>query len=100
MNPRVSNRPAENPMRPLASPSVDAPTVTRIPRGDGKPLSWRYFAILSALVVAATLYGLVDKDAYRLVSAMTEQTWRAQDAVSLALVPVLLSSSRRARRGH
>jgi hypothetical protein len=51
------------------------------------------------LVVVATVYGLVADDAYRMVSDMTRQTWRAQDSVTLLLVPVLLWSSRRARAG-
>jgi hypothetical protein len=58
-----------------------------------------YFVCLGGLVVVATVYGLVAEDAYRLVSELTRQTWRAQDAVTLLLTPVLLWSSRRARAG-
>ncbi|WP_353508961.1 hypothetical protein [Intrasporangium sp.] len=66
---------------------------------DGGPLRAAYFGCLGGLVVVATVYGLVAEDAYRLVPALTRQTWRAQDAVTLLLVPVLLWSSRRARAG-
>ncbi len=51
------------------------------------------------MVVVATVYGLVAEHAYRMVPDLTRQTWRAQDAVTLLLVPVLLWSSRRARAG-
>jgi hypothetical protein len=64
---------------------------------DARPLSPAYFGALAIMVVVATVYGLAVEDAYRLVSEMTQETWRAQDAVSLALVPVVLWSSRRAR---
>ena len=40
-----------------------------------------------------------DDDAYRLVSPLTRQTWRDQDAVTLATVPVLLWATWRARAG-
>ena len=66
---------------------------------EGKPLPLAYFGILGALVVVATLYGLLAEDAYRLVSDMTRETWRAQDAVTLVSVPLLLWSSRQARNG-
>lgn len=65
----------------------------------GRTLSPAYFLALAGLVVVAAVYGLVDADAYRLVPAMTEETWRAQDAVTLSVVPVLLWSSRQARLG-
>ena len=65
----------------------------------GAPLRAAYFGWIGGLVVVATVYGLVAGDAYRVVSEMTRQTWRAQDAVTLLLVPVLLWSSRRARAG-
>lgn len=63
------------------------------------PLRAAYFGCIGGLVVVATVYGLVAEDAYRMVSDLTRQTWRAQDAVTLLLVPVLLWSSRRARAG-
>ena len=66
---------------------------------DGGPLRAAYFGCIGGLTVVATMYGLVAEDAYRLVPALTRQTWRAQDAVTLLLVPVLLWSSRRARSG-
>jgi hypothetical protein len=65
----------------------------------GRPLPVFYIPLLAILVVVATVYGLVVDDAYRLVSAMTRETWRAQDAVTLATVPVLLWTSWRARAG-
>jgi len=65
----------------------------------GRPLPVLYMPILGFLVVIATVYGLVVEDAYRLVSDLTRATWRAQDAVTLASVPVLLWASRRARAG-
>jgi hypothetical protein len=55
--------------------------------------------MLGLLVVTATVYGLVVDDAYRLVSPLTRETWRAQDAVTLATVPVLLWATWRARAG-
>jgi len=66
---------------------------------SGSHLPAAYFAGIGALVVVATVYGLGAHDAYRLVSHLTRETWRAQDAVNLLLVPVLLWSSRRARAG-
>ncbi len=65
----------------------------------GRPLPLVYVPLLGLLVVVATVYGLVVDDAYRLVSPLTRQTWRAQDAVTLATVPVLLWASWRARAG-
>lgn len=65
----------------------------------GLPLPLRYMLFLGALVVAATLFGLLTGGAYRSVSALTRSTWRAQDVVSLACVPLLLWVSARARSG-
>ena len=65
----------------------------------GRPLPLVYVLLLGLLVVVATVYGLVVDDAYRLVSPLTRQTWRAQDAVTLATVPVLLWATWRARAG-
>jgi len=65
----------------------------------GRPLPVVYMPLLGFLVIIAAVYGLVVDDAYRLVSQLTRQTWRAQDAVTLATVPVLLWSTWRARAG-
>lgn len=65
----------------------------------GAPLPVSYLLVLSALVVAATAFGLLSEDAYRSVSALTRSTWRAQDLVTLATVPLLLWASARARSG-
>jgi hypothetical protein len=55
--------------------------------------------LLGLLVIIAAVYGLVVDDAYRLVSPLTRETWRAQDAATLATVPVLLWATWRARAG-
>lgn len=65
----------------------------------GRPLPLGYLPLLGLLVVIATTYGLVVDDAYRLVSPLTRETWRAQDAVTLATVPALLWASWRSRAG-
>jgi hypothetical protein len=65
----------------------------------GRPLPVIYMPLLGFLVIIATVYGLVVDDAYRLVPALTRETWRAQDAVTLAMVPVLLWATWRARAG-
>lgn len=54
---------------------------------------------LATLVVVSTCYGLLEPDAYRAVPELLRQTWRAQDAVSLASIPVLVFAWRRARAG-
>jgi len=58
-----------------------------------------YIPLICLLVIIATAYGLVVDDAYRLVSDLTRQTWRAQDLVTLASVPVLLWAAWQARKG-
>ncbi len=63
----------------------------------GRPLPAIYTPLLGLLVVIAATYGLAFDDAYRLVSPLTRQTWRAQDAVTLATVPLLILATRRAR---
>ena len=63
----------------------------------GRPLHAIYTPLLCLLVVIAATYGLAFDDAYRLVSPLTRQTWRAQDAVTLATVPLLIWATRRAR---
>ena len=65
----------------------------------GRPLPLVYMPLLAILVIIAAVYGLVVDDAYRLVSPLTRETWRAQDAVTLATVPVLLLATWRARTG-
>jgi len=65
----------------------------------GRPLPVVYMPLLGFLVIIAAVYGLVVDDAYRLVSPLTRETWRAQDAVTLATVPVLLWATWRARAG-
>ena len=55
--------------------------------------------LLGFLVIIAAVYGLVVDDAYRLVPPLTRETWRAQDAVTLATVPVLLWATWRSRTG-
>jgi membrane protease YdiL (CAAX protease family) len=65
----------------------------------GRPLPVVYMPLLGFLVMIAAVYGLVVNDAYRLVSFLTRETWRAQDAVTLATVPVLLWATWRARAG-
>jgi hypothetical protein len=87
-----------------ASPEgVDSDTVpsaeVAVPDQPGRPLPPVVTALVALLVVVAAAYGLFVEDAYRLVPGLTRQTWRAQDAVTLATVPVLLWSSRRARAG-
>ena len=37
-----------------------------------------YISVLAILVISAAVYGLVVDDAYRLVSPLTRQTWRAR----------------------
>jgi len=65
----------------------------------GRPLPMVYMSMLAMFVIVAAVYGLVVDDAYRLVPQLTRETWRAQDAVTLATVPVLLWATWRARAG-
>jgi hypothetical protein len=65
----------------------------------GTPLPLPSAIVLGCLVVAATTYGLLSDDAYRLVTDLTRSTWRAQDAVTLACVPVVIWAAVRARSG-
>lgn len=62
-------------------------------------LPFGYTLVLAALVLVATLYGLLVGDAYRSVPGLLRTTWRAQDAVTLVLLPLLLVVARRARGG-
>lgn len=58
-----------------------------------------YVGTLAVLVAAAAIYGLLAGDAYRSVRPLLQQTWRAQDAVTLAALPLLLVAAARARAG-
>lgn len=97
MNRRLSSHPAARVARPATQTTADTRGSRQRGHTDGRPLSPAYFGALAVMVLVATVYGLVVEDAYRLVSEMTQETWRAQDAVSLSLVPVILWSSRRTR---
>lgn len=78
--------------------TATAPTVT-VDARSGTPLASAFTTAVAVLVVVATGYGLVVDGAYGSVQPLVEQTWRAQDAVTLALVPVLVWAGRRARAG-
>jgi hypothetical protein len=56
-------------------------------------------AMIGVLVVLAAGYGLAVPEAYRVVPDLTRATWRAQDVVSLAGVPVLVVAAARAAAG-
>jgi len=86
--PDLRDRPTD--VRPSIHPAP--PTLVR-------PLAAAYGWLVAALVAAATLYGLLADDPYRDVTALTRQTWRAQDAVTLAAVLVLLWAAHLARHG-
>jgi hypothetical protein len=93
----------DTPARSLAPPGED-PAAEGLPAAAvqdrlGRPLPMAYLPVLAILVIIAAVYGLVVDDAYRLVPPLTRQTWRAQDAVTLASMPVLLWATRRARAG-
>jgi hypothetical protein len=89
------------PARSPAPPRSDAEGLPAAAAQDrrGRPLPVVYLSMLAILVIIAAVYGLVVDDAYRLVSPLTRQTWRAQDAATLASVPVLLLATWRARTG-
>lgn len=63
------------------------------------PLRPSLVLVLVAVVACAAGYGLVADDAYRDVPELLRQTWRAQDAVTLATLPLLVWWTRRARSG-
>ncbi|HEU4491851.1 MAG TPA: hypothetical protein VFR74_13365 [Jiangellales bacterium] len=65
----------------------------------GAPMPPAFTAVVAVFVVAATGYGLLADGAYGSVQPLVEQTWRAQDAVTLAVVPLLVWAGRRARAG-
>src|SRR5450759_2398761 len=93
----VDGAPARRPAPLGADAEVFPPAEVRDLRS--RPLPVVYMPLLGFLVIIAAVYGLVVDDAYRLVSPLTRQTWRAQDAVTLASVPVLLWATWRARAG-
>ena len=93
----IDGAPARRPAPLGADAEVFPPTEVRDLRG--RPLPMVYMPLLGLLVIIAAVYGLVVDDAYRLVSPLTRETWRAQDAVTLAMVPVLLWATWRARAG-
>lgn len=95
----ASNRAAVPLGRSVTEGHVGSPQGRQAASERGRPLPAAYFACVGGLVVVATVYGVVAEDAYRLVPELTRETWRAQDAVTLLLVPVLLWSSRRGRAG-
>jgi len=93
----IDGAPARRPAPLGADAEVFPPAEVRDLRG--RPLPMVYMPLLGLLVIIAAVYGLVVDDAYRLVSPLTRETWRAQDAVTLAMVPVLLWATWRARAG-
>jgi hypothetical protein len=98
----IDYAPARRPTPPGADTEVVLPTEVQNP--PGRPLPVVYMPLLGLLVIVAATYGLVVDDAYRLVPPLTRETWRAQDAVTLATVPVLLWATWRQEvrppRGH
>src|ERR1035437_2708095 len=93
----IEGAPARRPAPLGADAEVFPPAEVRDLRG--RPLPVVYMPLLGFLVIIAAVYGLVVDDAYRLVSPLTRETWRAQDAVTLATVPVLLWTTWRAGAG-
>jgi hypothetical protein len=83
------------------APGADTEAVSpaEAPHFRSRSLPVLYMPLLAFLVIVAAVYGLLVEDAYRLVSPLTRQTWRAQDAVTLTMVPVLLWVTRRPRAG-
>jgi hypothetical protein len=66
------------------------------------PRGWWLSVVLSVLLVAATCYGLVYDEAYRVSPGVRENlpdVLRGQDLLTLMTVPVLLWLAHRARRG-
>lgn len=76
-----------------------APAAGTVRPQTARGLSLGYVVALAALVAIAAIYGLVADDAYRLVRPLTRATWRAQDAVTLITLPVLIAAARRAGAG-
>lgn len=69
-----------------------------MPRTLGRPLARWYTWAVAVLVAAATLYGLLAEQAYRVTDYLA-LIWRSQDVVTLCMVPVLIWSASRARAG-
>ena len=63
------------------------------------PLPAAVIVVLAILVLGATCYGLLAPGAYRTVPELLRQTWRAEDAVSLASIPLIVIAWWRARAG-
>ncbi len=82
-----------------ATMMVSVPSAHESGTARSAPLPAFVIAVLAILVVGATCYGLVAPDAYRTVPELLRQTWRAEDAVSLASIPLLVLAWRRARAG-
>ena len=77
---------------------VDRPPV-HASAAPGLPGQPAYTALLASLVAVAAGYGLLVENAYRSVPGLLEQTWRAQDAVTLLALPIFIQASRRAGAG-
>lgn len=61
----------------------------------GRPLPLWHTWLVIGLVIAATAYGLLDPDAYRVTEYLTT-IWRAQDAVTLAAMAGVVWAAHRA----
>lgn len=90
--------------------SIWSAVATRDRRGDNttsvsgrsvavsRPLPLWYSVALGAVLVGATLYGLLVTDAYRVANDVAAQG-RGQDLLTLLVVPVLIWAAAVARRG-
>jgi hypothetical protein len=104
VQPRENRRSGEAMMRRPGARSASGADTEAFPPAEAphfrsRSLPVLYMPLLAFLVIVAGVYGLVVEDAYRLVSPLTRQTWRAQDAVTLTIVPLLLWVTRRTRAG-
>lgn len=82
---------------PSTTARHEADTDTR-----GRPLPLWFTLVLGAVLVAATVYGLLVDGAYQVAPGVREtlpQTLRGQDLLTLLTVPVLVGSAVRARAG-
>jgi hypothetical protein len=79
----------------MSTPSAIDPAAATLRSRWPVLASW----MLCALLVPATLYGLSAADPYRGVSAQLAMGSRAQDVLTLALVPLLLAAGHRSRTG-
>jgi hypothetical protein len=61
--------------------------------------SWIPVALLAASVVGSAAFGLLNEDSYPGVSELQRQTWRAQDAVNLVTVVLLVVTKRLSAAG-